>query len=231
MIILQFKKSADILADFHFKLGNVHEICLIWPVAGKLTAFSFQKLRSLIIFNWHQCRITVLLRFRSSNKSHLNYIKLVTLSINTSNSSLTCSHFSKIYAASFSKWRFTDDLHILLKLSPSPTCPTSLKIQISNPVDKIEEAKGGWEEYSGVGVDFGDMDMHSVLTPSSGATIIKAAEETGAVFPVQTFIRIIIIIVMVGSNIVQLQQRRSWSDVNRAGFLQRGTARSQTPHC
>lgn len=125
---------------------------------------------------------------------------------------------------------FTDDLQILLQLSPSLTCPASLKIQISNPVDKVEEAKGGWEEYSGVGVDFGDMDMHSVFTPSSGATIIKAAEETGAVFAVQTFIRIIVILV-VGSNIVHLQQRCPWSDVNHAGFLHRGTARSLPLHC
>lgn len=68
--------------------------------------------------------------------------------------------------------------------------------------------------------------MHSVLAPSSGATIVEAAEETGAVFSIQTLIHVIIILV-VGSNIVHLQQRCPRSDVNHAGFLERGTARSE----
>lgn len=97
-------------------------------------------------------------------------------------------------------------------------CPTCLKIQIPNPVDKVEEAKGGRKEYSGIRVDFGDMDVHSVFTPGSSATVIEAAEETGAVFPIQTFIGVIIVLV-VGSNVVHLQQGCPWSDVNHAGFL------------
>lgn len=68
--------------------------------------------------------------------------------------------------------------------------------------------------------------MHSVFTPGSRATIVETAEETGAVFSVQTFIGVIIVLV-VGSNVVDLKQGCPGSDVNRAGFLHRGTGGHQ----
>lgn len=47
--------------------------------------------------------------------------------------------------------------------------------------------------------------MHPVFTPGTGAAIVKAAEEAGAVFSIQTFVSIVILL-MIGNNVVHLQQ-------------------------
>lgn len=115
--------------------------------------------------------------------------------------------------------KVTNDFQIFLRfqMSPSLTHTISLyEIKVPNPVHKVEEAKSSWEEYSGVGVNFGHMNMHPVFTPCPCATVIKAAEKTCAVFPIQTLVCVIIIIIMIRRNVVHLEQRRPWSDVRHA---------------
>lgn len=109
---------------------------------------------------------------------------------------------------------------LIFQISPNLTHTISLyEIEVPNPVHKVEEAKSSWEEYSGVGINFGHMNMHPVFTPCPWATVIKAAKKTRAVFPIQALVCIIIII-MIGCDVIHLEQRCPWSDVRHAWFLQ-----------
>lgn len=94
-------------------------------------------------------------------------------------------------------------IHTMLQF-PTFFLSSSSQVQVPDPVDEIEEAKCGGKEYSGIGVNFRDVHMHPVLAPRSGATVVKTAEETGAVLPIQTFVGKVII-VMVWDNVVHLQ--------------------------
>lgn len=60
--------------------------------------------------------------------------------------------------------------------------------------------------------------MHPVLAPRARATVIEAAEETGTVLPVQAFVREVVLLV-IGQDVVHLQQGRPGSNVHQAGRL------------
>lgn len=73
--------------------------------------------------------------------------------------------------------------------------------------------------------------MHPVFTPGARAAVIEAAEEAGAVLPVQALVCVVVLLV-VRDDVVHLQQRRAGSDVHHAGrfVLQRKQRHLRTRH-
>lgn len=66
--------------------------------------------------------------------------------------------------------------------------------------------------------------MHSVFPPGTRAAVIKAAEKAGAIFTIQTLVRVLILL-MVRYNVVHLKKGGPWADVQHAGgpVVLRGT--------
>lgn len=72
-----------------------------------------------------------------------------------------------------------------------------LEIEIGNPVDNVEEQEGGGEEDARVGVQAGDVNANSPLTPHPCLTVLDAAEEPLTFLSFQAWgARIIILILL-----------------------------------
>lgn len=95
-----------------------------------------------------------------------------------------------------------------------------LEIQIGHPVDEVEEAERRGEEDAGVRVYLGDTDMQAPVAPCPGTTVLEAAEEAGAVFPIQTLVAVLLVALLHVRGVVHLDGRgRTGADVHRGGLL------------
>lgn len=63
-----------------------------------------------------------------------------------------------------------------------------LKVEIAYPVDDVEEQEGGGKEDTRVCVQFKYIYVDAASPPPASFTLLEAAEETLAVFPVQTLV-------------------------------------------
>lgn len=81
------------------------------------------------------------------------------------------------------------------------------QVQVRHPVDEVEEAEGGGEEDACVRVDLGDADVQAAVTPRPRATILKAAEEARAVFPIQTLVAELLVALLHVRGVVHLDRR------------------------
>lgn len=68
-----------------------------------------------------------------------------------------------------------------------------LEIQVGHPVDEVEEAKRGGEKDARVRVYFGDADVEAPVPPRPRAAVLEAAEEAGAVLPVQALVAVLLV--------------------------------------
>lgn len=95
-----------------------------------------------------------------------------------------------------------------------------LEIQIGDPVHQVEEAERSGEEDARVRVYLGDADVQPAVPPRSGAAVLEAAEEAGAVLPVQTLVTVLLIPLLHVRGVVHLNGcGRAWTDVNRGCLL------------
>lgn len=105
-----------------------------------------QKLTSLVIFSWHQCRITeiVLPRFRSFNKLNTRYkLKIHEVLIHPNQAS-HIPFSQRFMLPDLADGEFTDDLQILLEPSPN----------IFKDTD-IQSSRQGWRGQRRLGRIFG----------------------------------------------------------------------------
>ncbi len=98
-----------------------------------------------------------------------------------------------------------------------------LEIEIGNPVDQVEETKRGGEEDACVRVYLGDADVQPAVPPSSRAAVFEAAEEAGAVLPVQALVAVLLVSLLHVRGVVHLDGRgRAGTDVYRGCLLLTG---------
>lgn len=71
-----------------------------------------------------------------------------------------------------------------------------LEVEVTNPVDYVEEQEGGGEEDPGVGIQLPDVDVDAPSPPAALFTLLVAAEEAGAVFAIQTLVKAVVLVVV-----------------------------------
>lgn len=71
-----------------------------------------------------------------------------------------------------------------------------LEVEVADPVDYVEEQEGGGEENPGVGIQLADVDVDPSFLPAAFFTLLVTAEEALAVFPVQTLVQAVVIVVV-----------------------------------
>lgn len=95
-----------------------------------------------------------------------------------------------------------------------------LKIEIGDPVDQVEETERRGEEDARVRVNLGDADVQAAVPPRPRATVLEAAEEAGAVLPVQTLVAVLLVALVHVRGVVHLDGRgRARADVHRGRLL------------
>ena len=95
-----------------------------------------------------------------------------------------------------------------------------LEIKIGDPVDQVEQTECRGKEDAGVRVYLGDADVQAPVPPGSRAAVLEAAEEAGAVLPVQTLVAVLLVTLLPVRGVVHLDGRgRARADVHRGRLL------------
>lgn len=63
-----------------------------------------------------------------------------------------------------------------------------LEVEVTDPVDYVEEQKGGGEKNPGVGIQLADVDVDPSFLPAAFFTLLVAAEEACTVFAIQALV-------------------------------------------
>lgn len=71
-----------------------------------------------------------------------------------------------------------------------------LEVEVADPVDYVEQQEGGGEEDPGVGIQLADVDVDPSFLPATLFTLLVAAEEARAVFPVQALVQAVVFVVV-----------------------------------
>lgn len=71
-----------------------------------------------------------------------------------------------------------------------------LEVEVTDPVDYVEEQKGGGEENPRVGIQLADVHVDPAFPPAAFFTFLVAAEEAGAVLAIQTLVQAAVFIVI-----------------------------------
>lgn len=79
---------------------------------------------------------------------------------------------------------------------PRTTARDPLEVEVTDPVDYVEEQEGGGEENPGVGIQLADVDVDPSFLPAAFFTLLVAAEEACAVFPVQALVQAVVFVVV-----------------------------------
>lgn len=80
------------------------------------------------------------------------------------------------------------------KKTTGPRCTLIfLEIQVGHPVDQVEEAKSGREKDARVRVYLSYADVKAPVPPCPRAAVLEAAEEAGAVLPVQALVAVLLV--------------------------------------
>lgn len=77
-----------------------------------------------------------------------------------------------------------------------PRVTARLEVEVADPVDYVEEQEGGGEENPGVGIQLADVDVDASFLPAAFFTLLVAAEEACAVFPVQALVHAVVFVVL-----------------------------------
>lgn len=105
---------------------------------------------------------------------------------------------------------------------------TDLEIEIGHPVHQVEETERGGEEDACVRVYLGDADVHPAVPPGAGAAVLEAAEEAGAVLPVQALVAVLLVPLLHVRGVVHLDGRgRAGADVDGGLLLFDGNKTTQ----
>lgn len=84
----------------------------------------------------------------------------------------------------------------LFQKGPRITARDRLEVEVADPVDYVEKQEGGGEENPGIGIQLADVDVDPSLLPAAFFTLLVAAEEALAVFPVQALVQAVVIVVV-----------------------------------
>lgn len=104
-----------------------------------------------------------------------------------------------------------------------PGCTPGLEIEIGDPVHQVEETECGGEEDARIRVYLGDADVQPAVPPGSGAAVFEAAEEAGAVLPIQALVAVLLVSLLHVRGVVHLDGRgRARADVHRGRLLVTG---------
>lgn len=76
----------------------------------------------------------------------------------------------------------------LFQRGPRITAQDRLEVEVADPVDYVEEQEGSGEENPRVGIQLADVDVDASFPPAAFFTLLVAAEEALAVFPVQALV-------------------------------------------
>lgn len=71
-----------------------------------------------------------------------------------------------------------------------------LEVEVTDPVDYVEEQEGGGEKNPGVGIQLADVDVDPSFLPAAFFTLLVAAEEARAVFAIQALVQAVVFIVV-----------------------------------
>lgn len=84
----------------------------------------------------------------------------------------------------------------LFQQGPRTTAQDPLEVEVTDPVDYVEEQEGGGEENPGVGIQLADVDVDPSFLPAAFFTLLVAAEEACAVFTVQALVQAVVFVVV-----------------------------------
>lgn len=84
----------------------------------------------------------------------------------------------------------------LFQRGPQITAQDRLEVEVADPVDYVEEQEGGGEENPRVGIQLADVDVDASFPPAAFFTLLVAAEEALAVFPIQALVQAVVVVVL-----------------------------------
>lgn len=105
-------------------------------------------------------------------------------------------------------------------LHPSPFGQNLLEVEVTHPVNNIEEQERSGEENPRVGVQFQDVYVHSAPPPGATLTLLVAAEETLAILAIQALVEAGLLELLPVHGVVQRDDRRGRCHVQHRVILE-----------